>query len=163
MLLRGKARLLPDNVNTDVHCSSKYDAAQKSLEEYASRMFEKISPGFSGRVKRGDFIVAGENFGSISSREDAIEIMKKKGISAILAKSFFRLIFRNAINLGMPAVVCDTSTINECDDLELDLGAGVVKNLTRGTTISFEPFHPVVLELLQEGGIVPQILKRQAK
>lgn len=161
MELRGKARLLPDNVSTDIHCSNKYDRVQRSLEEYAAIMFEKVSPGFARRAQRGDFLVAGENFGSISSREDAIEIMKTKGIAAILARSFFRLIYRNAINLGMPAIVCDTSSIMEGDELELDLDNGLVRNMTRGINFSFQPFPPVVLELLRDGGIVSQILNQK--
>ncbi len=163
MMLKGRARLLPDNVNTDIHCSSKYDKLQRSLEEYAAIMFEKISPGFAARIEKGDFIVAGENFGSISSREDAIEIMKKKGIAAILAKSFFRLIYRNAINLGMPAIVCDTSSIKEGDELELNFDAGAVRDVSQGIEIPFKPFPPVVLELLRDGGIVAQILKQNVR
>ncbi|MBW2146352.1 MAG: 3-isopropylmalate dehydratase [Deltaproteobacteria bacterium] len=163
MILKGKARLLPDNVNTDIHCSSKYDKAQRSLEEYADIMFEKISPGFAARIEKGDIIAAGENFGSISSREDAIEIMKKKGVAAILAKSFFRLIYRNAVNLGMPAIVCDTSRIQEGDELELDIDAGVVRDVSQKIEIHFEPFPAVVLELLRDGGIVPQILKQKGR
>ena len=163
MALRGKSRLLPDNVNTDLHCSSKYDRVQRSREEYAAAMFEKIAPGFSARVQKGDFIVAGENFGSNSSREEAIEIMKHKGIAAVLARSFFRLMYRNAINLGMPAIVCDTSFIKESDELEVDLEGGLVKNLSRGVDIPFEPFPQEVLQILRDGGLVAQILKQKGK
>ena len=161
MMLRGKARLLPDDVNTDMHCSSKYDTAPKAVEELSNTMFEKLSRGFAQRVGKGDFIVAGENFGANSSREEAIEIMQKRGIAALLAKSFFRLLYRNAINLGMPAIVCDTSSIKESDELEVDLRGGLVRNLSQKTTIPCDPFPDVVLELLRDGGIIAQIVKRK--
>src|ERR1044072_5637781 len=104
--INGRARLLPEEINTDVHCSAKY-LPGKDTGYIAQHAFEQLDAGFVGRFKAGDVIVAGENFGINSSREQAVHVMRLLGVSAIVAPSFGRQFFRNAINNGLPVVECD--------------------------------------------------------
>jgi 3-isopropylmalate/(R)-2-methylmalate dehydratase small subunit len=110
-------------------------------------------------VKAGDFIVAGKNFGLGSSREHAPQIIKIKGVSAVLAKSFARIFFRNAINIGLPAIQFDTDGIDEGDELEIDLESGVVLNRTKDTEVSFKPLPDVMVKLLEDGGLIEHVKK----
>jgi|TARA_Y100000031_G_C8175487_1_gene363881 3-isopropylmalate/(R)-2-methylmalate dehydratase small subunit len=120
---------------------------------------EDADPTFVSRVKAGDFIVAGSNFGLGSSREHAPLVIKMAGISAILAKSAARIFFRNAINLGLPVLICDTDGIADGDELEVDLAVGTVSNVTRGKQLAFGKIPEVMLRILGEGGLIPYIQK----
>jgi|TARA_B100001971_G_C18042372_1_gene458322 3-isopropylmalate/(R)-2-methylmalate dehydratase small subunit len=120
---------------------------------------EDADPTFVSRVKAGDFIVAGSNFGLGSSREHAPLVIKMVGISAILAKSAARIFFRNAINLGLPVLICDTDGIADGDELEVDLAVGTVSNVTRGKQLAFGKIPEVMLRILGEGGLIPYIQK----
>ena len=110
-------------------------------------------------MKKGDFVVGGKNFGLGSSREHAPIVIKMAGVSAILAKSSARIFFRNAINVGLPVLICDTDNIKEGDELEVDLERGSVKNLTNGTTVTFSQMPEIMLGILNEGGLIPYIEK----
>jgi 3-isopropylmalate/(R)-2-methylmalate dehydratase small subunit len=120
---------------------------------------EDADPAFASRVKAGDFIVAGSNFGLGSSREHAPLVIKMAGISAILAKSVARIFFRNAINQGLPVLVCDTDEIDDGDELEVDLQAGTVRDITNGSQFTFGEIPEVMLHILEEGGLIPYIQK----
>jgi 3-isopropylmalate/(R)-2-methylmalate dehydratase small subunit len=120
---------------------------------------EDADPDFAARVRPGDLIVGGRNFGLGSSREHAPRIIKLAGVGAVLAQSFARIFFRNAINVGLPVLQCDTSSIAQDDDLEVDLTAGEVRDLTRGTVVPFVPLPPVMVTILEDGGLVAHVKK----
>ncbi|MEW6552818.1 MAG: 3-isopropylmalate dehydratase small subunit [Actinomycetota bacterium] len=159
MVLRGRAHIFGDDVNTDYIISGKYKFKTLDMDELACHCMEDVDPDFSTRVQPGDFIVAGGNFGCGSSREQAPLVIKHAGVSAVLARSFARIFFRNAINKGLPAVECDTSGIEAGDELEVDLASGRVANLTRGTEMAITPLPAVMMDILTEGGLT-EYLKR---
>jgi len=162
MLLRGRAHIFGNDINTDYIIASKYKSSTTDMKEMARHVMEDAAPDFAGKIKPGDFIVAGTNFGCGSSRETAPRVIKAAGLSAVLAKGFARIFFRNAINIGLPVIECDTAGIREGDELEADLGAGVVRNLSRGTQIAVAPLPPVMLELLNDGGLAEHFKKHGA-
>ena len=129
------------------------------MPELAKHTLEDVEPGFCTMVKPGDFVVAGLNFGLGSSREHAAVVIKMAGVTAILAKSAARIFFRNAINVGIPVLICDTDKINNGDELEIDLTNSLVKNLTTGTELPVGKFPNVMLRILEEGGLIPYIKK----
>ena len=153
-LIRGKARLLGDDINTDLHCSSKYHPGRDNTT-VARHVFEQLSPGFAGRLSRGDVIVAGKNFGNNSSREQAVHILRLLGVGAIVAASFGRQFFRNCINNGLPVVECDVAGITENDEIELDLALGRVAVPARGFVRETPPLPAEVQALLAAGGLIP--------
>jgi 3-isopropylmalate/(R)-2-methylmalate dehydratase small subunit len=120
---------------------------------------EDADPEFAAKMAKGDFVVGGNNFGLGSSREHAPTIIKIAGVSAVLAKSFARIFFRNSINVGLPVVICDTDTIDQGDELELDLSKGVLRNLTKGAEISFQPLPDAMTTILNDGGLLEHIRK----
>jgi 3-isopropylmalate/(R)-2-methylmalate dehydratase small subunit len=158
-LLRGKAFKFGDGISTDHIIPGRYAHLRSNLPELAGHVLEDADPTFVSRVKQGDFIVAGSNFGLGSSREHAPLVIKMAGVSAILAKSVARIFFRNAINLGLPVLICDTDAINDGDELEIDLSVGVVKDVTGGQKLAFGKIPQVMLRILDEGGLVPYIKK----
>ncbi len=159
MTLRGKAHKLGDNVSTDIHASAKYKAVGISLEQLVSELFADLDPELPKRVRPGDIVVAGEVFGMVSSREDAALVMKTAGFSAVLAKSFGNLFYRNAINLGLPALEGNTDGIETDDDIEIDLTTGRVTNHTKGTTLQATVLPEPILKLIEDGGLVEHLKK----
>ena len=159
MVLKGKAHVFADDVNTDYIISGKYKFKTLDMGELACHCMEDIDPDFTSKVRPGDFIVAGGNFGCGSSREQAPLVIKHAGISAVLARSFARIFFRNAINKGLPAMECDTSGIQDGDELEVDLGVGKVTNLTRSTEVEITPLPMVMMDILNEGGLTDYLRK----
>ena len=157
MALRGKAWKFGDGISTDHIAPGRYFHLRSNLPELAKHVLEDADPTFASRVEAGDFIVAGRNFGLGSSREHAPLIIKMAGVSAILAKSVARIFFRNAINLGLPVLICDTDKINDGDELEIDLSAGVVRDITSGRQLTFGRIPEVMLGILDEGGLMPYI------
>lgn len=158
-MLRGKAFKFGDGISTDHIIPGRHAHLRSNLPELARHVLEDADPTFVSRVKEGDFIVAGNNFGLGSSREHAPLVIKMAGVSAILAKSVARIFFRNAINLGLPVLICDTDGINDGDELEIDLPAGIVKDVTSGQTLTFGKIPQVMLRILDEGGLIPYIKK----
>ena len=152
--LHGAARVLPDEINTDVHCSAKYTPGRDTAY-VAQHAFEKIAPDFVSRFRSGDVIVAGRNFGINSSREQAVHAMRLLGASAVVSPAFGRQFFRNAINNGLPVVECDIAGIGEGDALEIDLAAGVVGVPARGIERAFPPLPSAIQSLLAAGGLIP--------
>lgn len=160
-ILRGKAIKLGDGISTDDIIPGRYAHLRSNLPELARHTLKDAIPSFTSRVKPGDFLVAGNNFGLGSSREHAPIVIKMSGVSAILAKSVARIFFRNAINQGMPVLLCDTDKISDGDELEMNLDSGVVTDLTSNSKISFGKVPPFMLAILKEGGLIPYIKKHK--
>jgi len=158
-MLRGQAFKFGDNISTDLIVPGRLANLRSNLPELAKHVLEDADPTFATRVRKGDFVVGGNNFGLGSSREHAPLVIKMAGVSAVLAKSVARIFFRNAINQGLPVLICDTDQINDGDRLEVDLASGLVKNLTTGKTLTFGKIPPVMLTILNEGGLLPYIRK----
>lgn len=158
-MLKGKAFKFGDNISTDHITPGRLAPLRSNLPELAKHVMEDADPSFASRVKTGDFIVAGSNFGLGSSREHAPLVIKMAGVSAILAKSVARIFFRNAINLGLPVLICDTSLINDGDELEVDLASGKVRDITNGNQLTFSRIPEAMLHILDEGGLIPYIKK----
>lgn len=159
MVLRGKAWKFGDGISTDHIAPGRYFHLRSNLPELAKHVLEDADPEFARKVQKGDFVVGGRNWGLGSSREHAPTIIKLAGVSAVIASSVARIFFRNAINVGLPVVVCPTDDIETGDELELDLAAGVLRNLTKGTEKRFPPLPPVMNNILADGGLVEHIRK----
>jgi 3-isopropylmalate/(R)-2-methylmalate dehydratase small subunit len=158
-MLRGRAFKFGDGISTDHIIPGRYAGLRSNLPELAKHVMEDADPLFAKRVKSGDFIVGGLNFGLGSSREHAPLVIKMAGVQAILAKSVARIFFRNAINLGLPVLICDTDKINDGDGLEIDLKTGLIKDTTVGIRLTFNPIPEAMLRILDEGGLLPYIKK----
>ena len=159
-LIRGRAWRLGDNISTDHIISGKYKFAKiNRLEDMLPYVFEEVIPGFYEKVRPGDVIVAGRGFGYGSSREHAPRLLKLAGIGAVVAKSFHRIFYRNAINIGLPVIVSERipDVTEQGDTVLVDMERGVVRNETRGVEERFQPPPPVLLEVLRAGGIVEYI------
>ncbi len=148
-----------DNVNTDYIISGRYKFRIKDMNELARYVFEDIHPGFYKRLSPGDYVVAGENFGCGSSREQAPWAIKKAGIGAVLAKSFARIFFRNAFNIGLCLVECDTSSISDGNTIQVDLTRNRVRNHTTGAIIKTAPVPPLMRTFLRDGGVIEHFSK----
>jgi len=157
--LRGRAWTFGDDISTDHIAPGRLFHLRTDLPELAKHVMEDADPDFAARMRAGDFIVGGRNFGLGSSREHAPRIIKLAGAGAVLAQSFARIFFRNAINVGLPALQCDTSAIAQGDELEVDLTAGEVRDLTTGAVIPFVPLPPVMVTILEDGGLVAHVKK----
>lgn len=162
MKLTGRARIpkkQKDDINTDYIISGRYKFKIQDPVELAKHVMEDLDPDFYSRLQKGDFLVAGKNFGCGSSREQAPQAIKYAGISAVLAKSFARIFYRNCFNLGLPAIECDTSSIAEGNELEVDLDVGIIRNKTKNQEIKIAPLPPTMQTLLADGGLVEHIKK----
>ncbi len=150
-----KAYLFGDDVNTDLHCSNKY-LPGKNVEDVAQVAFEELSPGIAKIISGagGGFLVAGHHFGINSSREQAVHVLRMMGIQGIVAKSFGRQFFRNAINNGLPVLECDTSAIQDGDLLTVDFANGVVQT-QNGSSIQGLSLPKEILSLIDAGGLIP--------
>jgi 3-isopropylmalate/(R)-2-methylmalate dehydratase small subunit len=167
-ILRGRAWRFGDNVDTDQVIPARYaihSLDEEKLGEHAMEGVPGKGPGFAQRVAAGDIIVAGTNFGCGSSREIAPVAIRGAGISCVVADSFARIFFRNAINLGYPILQSPEAAeaIEEGDELEVDLEEGVIRDFTRGDEYRAEPFPQFMAELLRMGGLVPWVRKRLAE
>jgi 3-isopropylmalate/(R)-2-methylmalate dehydratase small subunit len=164
-VIRGRAWKFGDNVDTDVIIPFKYKARTIDPQELAQHVMEGIDPDFPKKVRPGDVIVAGRNFGCGSSREQAPLAIKAAGIAAVVAESFARIFFRNAINIGLP--VLEIKGIFEKTDngdvLEIDLQQGIVRNMSKGLAFKATPIPDMLMEILKEGGLVNYIKKRRAR
>ena len=156
-LIRGKAHLLGDDINTDLHCSSKYHPGRDNAY-VAQHAFEQLSAGFASRFAKGGVIVAGKNFGNNSSREQAVHILRLMGVAGIVAQSFGRQFFRNCINNGMPAVECDLSGIANGDEIVLELAEGRVAVPARGIAREVPALPPAMQAILASGGLIPFLM-----
>jgi 3-isopropylmalate/(R)-2-methylmalate dehydratase small subunit len=159
MKIAGRAHRFGDDINTDYIIASKYKTVSLDPAELTRYLMEDIDPGFAQRIQLGDIIVAGRNFGCGSSREGAPVVIKSAGIGAVVAQSFARIFFRNAINIGLPVFICDTSAISTGDDLELDLEAGTGRDLATGAIISAAPLPRAMINVVRDGGLAAHIRK----
>ena len=162
-MLKGKVHKYGANVDTDVIIPARYLSLSEPAE-LAKHCMEDIDKEFIHRVKPGDIMVVTTNFGCGSSREHAPLAIKAAGISCIIAKSFARIFFRNAINTGLPLLECDEAVENtEAGDvLEVDLAAGRIKNITNGTEFTAKPYPAFMSELIAAGGLIEHTKKRLA-
>ena len=158
-MLKGRAFKFGDSISTDHITPGRFSHLRSNLPELTKHVLEDADSTFASRIKAGDFIVAGNNFGLGSSREHAPLVIKMAGVSAIIAKSVARIFFRNAINLGLPVLICDTDKINDGDELEVDLTAGTINDITNGNRLTFSKIPEVMLHILDEGGLIPYIQK----
>ena len=155
MSITGKSVKLGDNINTDFIISGRYKFAITDIKELAKHILEDIDPNFVQKITPGEsIIVAGNNFGMGSSREQAPLVIKEAGIVAVLSVQFARIFFRNGFNIGLPLIEADTSKIDEGDQLQIDLDKGLVKNLTKGINLEIKPLPKFMQDLLTEGGII---------
>lgn len=159
MLLKGKAFKFGNDINTDYIISGKYKFKTLDMKELAKHVMEDLDPHFYGKISKGDMIVAGSNFGCGSSREQAPLAIIYAGISCVLASSFARIFYRNAINTGLPVIECDTSKIEEGDELQVNLEKGVVLNVTKNLEIPITPLPRVMIKILSDGGLIKHFQK----
>ena len=159
--LRGVAHKYRDNVDTDVIIPARY-LVSSDPAFLAQHCMEDIDAEFVKRVKLGDIIVGGSNFGCGSSREHAPMAIRASGVSCVIAKSFARIFFRNSFNRGLPLFECPEAVdaVQAGDELEVDLSKGVIRNLTREEEYRAKPFEPFMMELLQAGGLVEYTRRR---
>jgi 3-isopropylmalate/(R)-2-methylmalate dehydratase small subunit len=164
MKLKGKAHKYGADVNTDAIIPARYLRTVKRTE-WALHCMEDIDTEFAKRVKPGDFIVATTNFGCGSSREQAPIAIKESRLSGVIASSFARIFFRNAINIGLPILECpEASEATEMgDDLEVDLALGEIRNLTRGKTFHARPYPNFMRGIIEKGGLIPYTKERLRK
>lgn len=155
--MKGRAHRFGDDVNTDYIISGKYKFKTLDMAELSRHLFEDLVPEFHGKVEEGDVIVAGGNFGCGSSREQAPLVIRGAGISCVVAESFARIFYRNAINVGLPVVVCDTGQIEDGDLLEIDIATGTLRDRTRDLSIEFKPLPPIMGRILEAGGLANYI------
>jgi len=158
-----RAWVFGDHISTDDIIAGRY-LAKHEPAEWGKHVMENIDPEFSGKVRPGDVIIAGKNFGCGSSREQAPIALKAAGVSAVVAESFARIFYRNAINQGLPVLTCQgvKKEFKNGDEVEINLGEGWIKNLRTGRTLKLQPLPDFVLEILREGGLV-QYLKKKLK
>ena len=156
-LFKGKTIKLGDNISTDHIIPGRFAYLRSNLPELAKHVLEDTLPDFNSRVKEGDVLVGGNNFGLGSSREHAPVVIKMAGISVILVKSVARIFFRNAINQGMPVLFCDTDKISDSDELEIDISEGKVTDITSGVTLNTSKMPPLMSIIVGEGGLIPYI------
>lgn len=157
MILKGSVHKFGDDINTDYIISGKYKFKTLDMNELATHLMEDIAPDFYKKVKKGDFIVAGKNFGCGSSREQAPLVIKYAGIPAVIAKSFARIFFRNGINVGLVLIEADTDGIDTGDEIEVDIEKGEIKNITKGTVIKSSVLPDFMLKIIKAGGVVNYI------
>ena len=162
-MLKGKVHKYGADVNTDVIVPARYLSLSEPAE-LAEHCMEDIDQDFLNRVQPGDIIMATTNFGCGSSREHAPLAIKASGISCVIAKSFARIFFRNAINIGLPLLECDDAVARTetGDILEVDLSSGQIKNRTKGITFTAKPYPDFMAELISTGGLIEHTKKRLA-
>lgn len=159
MQLKGRAHKFGDNINTDYIISGRYKFKTLDMNELAKHIMEDLVPDFYSRLKPGDFIVAGKNFGCGSSREQAPLAIKHANISAVIAKSFARIFFRNAVNVGLMVIQADTDEIDDGDELVVYPKEGKIVNLSKNKEIPFTPLPEFMLKILSDGGLVEHFKK----
>ena len=157
--ITGRVWTYGDDVNTDVIFPGKYTYSLTDPDEMAEHALEDLDPGFADAVQPGDIIVAGTNWGCGSSREQAVICLKAAGVGAIVARSFARIYFRNCINHALPIVTCDAvADVETGEEITIDFAAGEV--ITPRGTHSFPPYSAQVMEILEDGGLIPHARKQ---
>ncbi len=159
--ISGKVWKFGDAIDTDIIIPARYLVLP--IDEMKHKAMEPLRPEFAAQVGKGDVIVGGRNFGCGSSREQAPAVLKELGISAIVAVSFARIFFRNAINLGIPVVECEEAyeTVNEGDTLEIDFSSGKLRVPDRGMSFSGSRLPDFLLEIIEDGGLIPHLVAKK--
>ncbi len=159
---KGRVHKYQDNVDTDVIIPARY-LNTKDHAELASHCMEDIDPDFVKNVKPGDIIVAGENFGCGSSREHAPIAIKASGVSCVIATTFARIFYRNAINIGLPILECPEASrgIDDGDQVEVDFSKGEIRNVTKNETYTAAPFPEFIRGIINAGGLMASIKERK--
>jgi 3-isopropylmalate/(R)-2-methylmalate dehydratase small subunit len=154
----GRIWMLGDNVNTDVIIPGRYNVTTDRAQ-LARYCLCEVLPDFAQQVQAGDVVMAGHNFGCGSSREHAPAALQACGISAVIARSFARIFYRNAVNIGLPVLVCDEATLASADgqEVEVNLTSGIIRNVTTARTFRAEPLSPFVARIVAAGGIISYI------
>ncbi len=161
MIIKGRVHKFADDINTDDIIAAKY-LVSTDAKELGKHCMESIRPDFTAKVKPGDIIVAGKNFGCGSSREHAPMAVKGCGISAVLAKSFAAIFFRNAINIGLPFLeLGEVDKINDGDEIEIDLTSGIIRNLTRCEDYQTQAFPEFLQEIVKNKGLLNWVTSRK--
>lgn len=154
-----RAWVFGDNIDTDVIAPGRY--MKYGIDDIARHCMEALDSGFATAVRKGDVVVAGRNFGTGSSREQAPEALKHLGVAALIAESYAGLFYRNAINLGLPALVCvQAKRIRPGDELAVDAEAGRIENRTTGETLAAEPVPAFLMQIVRDGGLLAHLEKR---
>lgn len=161
MFIKGRAWKFGDNIDTDVIIPARY-LNTSNPEELAKHVMEGIDPNFSTKIKKGDIIVAGKNFGCGSSREHAPIAIRAAGISTVIAKSFARIFYRNAFNIGLPIFESAEAPekIRDNDELEIDADNGIIKNLSKNEQYNVKPIPSFMQELISAGGLIEWTKKK---
>ena len=161
-MYQGTAFWYGDNVDTDVIIPARYLNAP-SATELAKHCMEDIDPNFVREVKTGDIMVGGENFGCGSSREHAPIAIRASGISCVIAASFARIFYRNAINIGFPILECPEAVkgIKKGDEVQVDADTGLITNLTTGKTFRATPFPAFINRIIEQGGLLPYLVAKE--
>ncbi len=155
---RGKAFKFGDGISTDHIAPGRLFHLRSNLEEFSKHVLEDADPEFASKMQKGDFVVSGNNFG-LGSSEHAPQIIKIAGVGAVIAKSFARIFYRNAINIGLLLIECDTDKIDAGDELELDVKNGILKDVTKNVEIKITPLPDVMIKLLGDGGLIEHLKK----
>jgi 3-isopropylmalate/(R)-2-methylmalate dehydratase small subunit len=154
--MNGRARVFGDDINTDYIITSRRKRESIAPEYLRDYLFEELDPGFASTLLPTDFLVAGKNFGCGSAMEVAVTAVVGAGIRAVIASTFSRTYYRNAVNNGLIPILCDTSSIQEGDILEIDWASKAeVRNLTQGSVLRAEPIDGIMQNILAAGGLVP--------
>ncbi len=158
MKTQGKVFKYPDNVDTDVIIPARY-LNTSNASELAKHCMEDIDTEFVGNVSVGDIMVAGWNFGCGSSREHAPLVIKTCGVGCVIAKSFARIFYRNAINIGLPILECETAAeeIAPGDEVSVDFDTGIITDITTGKAYKAQPFPPFIQNIIAKGGLLPSL------
>ncbi len=163
-MLKGKVLKYKDNVDTDVIIPARY-LNTSDPKELAAHCMEDIDKEFVKRVKSGDIMVAGKNFGCGSSREHAPLAIKESGISCIIAETFARIFYRNSINIGLPILECPQAVkeTEDGDEITVDITLGKIVNITKGKNYQAQPFPPFMMELMEYGGLINYVKAKMAE
>ncbi len=161
MRIKGRVhKFVPnDDINTDYIISGRYKFKIDDMNELAKHVMEDISPDFASKVKKGDIIIAGRNFGCGSSREQAPRALKAAGVAAVVAKSYARIFYRSSFNVGLPLIECDTDGMSDGDTIEVDMDSGEVVDETSGSKVKASPVPKTMQILLNDGGLIPHLKK----
>ena len=164
MNAHGTVHQYGDHVDTDVIIPARYLATQDP-KELAAHCMEDIDRDFAGKVREGDILAAGVNFGCGSSREHAPIAIKASGISCVIAKNFARIFYRNAINIGLAILECPAASegIRDGDEVAVDFDTGVITNITKDETYQAEPFPPFIKDMIDKGGLMASLKARAAR
>ena len=157
--MKGFAHKFGDNISTDHIAPGRLFHLRSDLQEFAKHVLEDADENFAKTMKKGDFVVAGNNFGLGSSREHAPQIIKIAGVGAVIAKSFARIFYRNAINIGLPIIECPEAAkdIDANDTVEVDFNTGIITDITKGTTYKGQPFPEFMQKIIAAQGLVNYI------